>query len=69
MSARSWAGLVLAASVFGLFGYFIRVQGCQLTTLWGAAFGGGLLFCGILIDPAEFKSVLSLVLPFARKGP
>ena len=59
MSAKNWVGIVLAAGVFALFGFFMH-RGCDLTSVWAFAFGGGLLFAGLLIDPAEFQAVFRL---------
>ena len=65
MTVRSWVGVVLAVCVFALFGMFIH-EGRELTAVWGFAFGGGLLFAGLLIDPAEFRAVLGV---FKRSEP
>jgi hypothetical protein len=48
--------------VLGLFGLYLH-RGGDLTAVVGFTFGGGLLFCGLLIDPAEFRAIL----PFLRK--
>ena len=59
MTARSWVGVALAVLVFGLFGLHLW-RGGELTATAGFIFGGGLLFCGLLIDPAEFRSIFAL---------
>ena len=60
MSAKSWVGVVLAVVVFSLGGFYVTRPGCVITAQVGFFFGGALLFCGLLIDPAEFKSILSI---------
>jgi hypothetical protein len=62
MSVKSWVGVGLAVAVLGLFGLYLH-RGGDLTAVVGFTFGGGLLFCGLLIDPAEFRAIL----PFLRK--
>lgn len=64
MTPKSIAGLVLAFLIVGLFGLYMSKH--ELTAVAGFVFGGGLLFAGLLIDPAEFRSVLTL---FKRGGP
>lgn len=58
MTPRSYFGMILAVLVLGLVGLYIH-KGGELTAVAGLIFGGGLLFCGILIDPADFKDVLN----------
>jgi hypothetical protein len=65
MSVKSWVGVVMALAVFGLFGLYISKH--EITAVAGFCFGGGLLFAGMLIDPAEFKDLLPL-LPFRRSS-
>lgn len=64
MTPKSWIGIVLAVASFGLFGLFIH-KGCAFSTPVAFLFGGFLLFCGILIDPEDFKQVVGM-LPFKR---
>jgi hypothetical protein len=59
MTPRSWVGVGLAVMVFGLFGLYLWRDG-ELSAVAGFIFGGGLLFCGLLIDPAEFRSVFAV---------
>ena len=60
MTARTVFGMGLAVILFGIFGYFVH-KGCAFNAAAGWAFGGGLLFCGVLIDPADFMTVLNAV--------
>jgi hypothetical protein len=58
VTGRSYFGMLLAVIVFGIFALYIH-KGGALTAVAGLTFGGGLLFCGILIDPQDFKDVLN----------
>ncbi len=60
MTVRSWIGCGLAMMVLVIFALYIH-QGHELNAVAGLIFGGGLLFCGILIDAADFKDVLNTV--------
>jgi hypothetical protein len=59
MSTRSWIGVGFAAACFGLFALFIAKH--EVTAVAGLTFGGGLLFAGLLIDPAEFRAMVALI--------
>ena len=63
MTTRNWIGIGFALLILALFGLYITKH--EITGAVGLVFGGGLLFAGMLIDPAEFKSLLGL-LPFRR---
>jgi len=58
MTPRSYFGMGLAVLVLVLAGLYIH-KGGALTAAAGLTFGGGLLFCGILIDPSDFMAVLN----------
>ena len=58
MTTKSWIGVGLTVMVFVLFALFLA-KGHEVTAVAGLTFGGALLFCGMLIDPAEFKDVLN----------
>lgn len=60
MTPRSYFGMALSVMVVTLFGFYIH-EGGDLTAVAGIIFGGGLLFCGILIDPTDFMAVLNAV--------
>jgi hypothetical protein len=58
VTPRSYFGMGLAVLVLVLAGLYIH-KGGALTAAAGLTFGGGLLFCGLLIDFAEFVAVLN----------
>lgn len=56
MTYKTWIGVAVALAVIGLFGFYISKH--EITAVAGFVFGGGLLFAGMLIDPAEFRPLL-----------
>lgn len=56
MSTRSWVGVALALIVMALFGLYLH-KGGALTATAGLIFGGGLMFCGVLIDAPDFMAL------------
>lgn len=51
-------GFLFAAALFGIFGVYVHRPNCELTPTVAYIFGGGLLFCGILID---YDHILGLI--------
>jgi hypothetical protein len=60
MSIRNWVGCALAAALFGIFGLYVHGGG-EMNTAASLTFGGGLLFCGVLIDFDHFLQVLRII--------
>ena len=59
MSVRNWFGMAVAVGVFVLFREFI-LSGHEVTAVSALAFGGGLVFAGVLIDVDHFVEIFRI---------